>query len=132
DVTVNHAGGDVGAAVKEATGGAGADVVVEHVGEATWKTSLQAAAIGGRVLVCGATSGPNPPALLHRVWWKQLSILGSSMGTKEDFEGAYELVRTGRARPVVDRVFPLAEARAAHERLEAGEQLGKIVLAIPG
>jgi NADPH:quinone reductase-like Zn-dependent oxidoreductase len=132
DATANHADADVAAAVKEVTGGAGADVVVEHVGEATWKTSLQAAAPGGRVLVCGATSGPNPPALLHRIWWKQLAVLGSSMGTKEDFEGAYELVKSGRARPIVDTVFPLAEARAAHERLEAGEQLGKIVLAIPG
>ena len=93
--------------------------------------SLQLAAQGGRVVVCGATSGPNPPAALHRIWWKQLTVYGSTMGTKEDFEGAYELVRSGRARPVVDEVFPLAEARAAHERLEAGEQLGKIVLRIP-
>jgi NADPH:quinone reductase-like Zn-dependent oxidoreductase len=131
DGTIDHAHGDVKAAVKELTGGRGADVVVEHVGEATWRTSLDVAAQGGRVVVCGATSGPNPPAALHRVWWKQLSILGSTMGTKEDFEGAYELVKTGRAKPVVDSVFPRAEARAAHERLEAGEQLGKIVLRIP-
>jgi NADPH:quinone reductase-like Zn-dependent oxidoreductase len=107
------------------------DVVVEHVGEATWATSLQVAAPNGRVVVCGATSGPNPPAALHRIWWKQLTVYGSTMGAKEDFEGAYELVREGRARPVVDEVFPLAEARAAHERMEAGEQLGKIVLRIP-
>jgi NADPH:quinone reductase-like Zn-dependent oxidoreductase len=80
--------------------------------------------------VCGATSGPNPPAALHRVWWKQLSILGSTMGTGEDFAGAYELVVSGRARPVVDTVLPLEDIRAAHERLEAGEQLGKIVLAV--
>jgi NADPH:quinone reductase-like Zn-dependent oxidoreductase len=131
DATVNHASGDVAAETKEATEGRGVDVVVEHVGEATWKTSLQAVRAGGRVVVCGATSGPNPPAQLHRVWWKQLTIYGSTMGTKEDFEGAYELVRSGRARPVVDAVFPLAEARAAHERLEAGEQFGKIVLRIP-
>jgi D-arabinose 1-dehydrogenase-like Zn-dependent alcohol dehydrogenase len=61
-----------------------------------------------------------------------LSILGSTMGTKEDFDGVYELVASGRARPVVDEVFPLSEARAAHERMEAGDQLGKIVLTIPG
>jgi NADPH2:quinone reductase len=131
DVTVNHATGDVKTAVREATNGRGADIVVEHVGEATWRTSLDVAARDGRVTVCGATSGPNPPAALHRVWWKQLSILGSTMGTREDFAGAYELVASGRARPVVDEVLPLAEIRAAHERLEAGEQLGKIVLAIP-
>ena len=130
DATVNHTTGDVKAAVQQATDGRGADVVVESVGEATWATSLQVAAPGGRITVCGATSGPNPPAALHRVWWKQLSILGSTMGTGEDFAGAYELVASGRARPVVDTVLPLEEIRAAHERLEAGEQLGKIVLTI--
>jgi zinc-binding alcohol dehydrogenase/oxidoreductase len=130
DATVNHATDDVKAAVQEATDGHGIDVVVENVGEATWATSLQVAAPGGRITVCGATSGPNPPAALHRIWWKQLSILGSTMGTGEDFAGAYELVASGRARPVVDSVLPLEEIRAAHERLEAGEQLGKIVLTI--
>jgi zinc-binding alcohol dehydrogenase/oxidoreductase len=131
DATVNHATGDVVAAVKEATGG-GAHVVVDDVGEATWRRSLDAARADGRVVVCGATTGPNPPAALHRIWWKGLSVLGSTMGTPADFRGAYDLIAAGRARPVVDRVFPLSEARAAHERLEAGEQLGKIVFSIPG
>jgi zinc-binding alcohol dehydrogenase/oxidoreductase len=131
DATVNHADGDVRAVVKDVTGGRGIDVVVEHVGEATWATSLAVARTGGRVVVCGATSGANPPAQLHRIWWKQLDVLGSTMGTRADFEGAYELVKSGRARPVVDRVFPLAEARAAHERLESAEQFGKVVLSIP-
>ncbi len=131
DVTVNHSSEDVKAAVKEATGGHGADVVVEHVGEATWRTSLDVAATEGRIAVCGATTGPNPPAALHRVWWKQLTILGSTMGRKADFEGVYELIASGRARPVVDEVVPLGEIRAAHARLEAGEQLGKIVLRVP-
>jgi NADPH:quinone reductase-like Zn-dependent oxidoreductase len=130
DATVNHATGDVKAAAKEATDGHGIDVVVDNVGEATWATSLQVAAPGGRITVCGATSGPNPPAALHRIWWKQLSILGSTMGTGEDFAGAYELVASGRALPVVDSVLPLEAIRAAHERLEAGEQLGKVVLTI--
>src|SRR5437868_11896057 len=101
DETIDHARDDVKAAVKELTAGRGADIVVEHVGEATWRTTLDVAAQGGRIAVCGATSGPNPPAALHRVWWKQLSILGSSMGTTEDFEAVYELVKSGRARPVV-------------------------------
>jgi zinc-binding alcohol dehydrogenase/oxidoreductase len=130
DATVNHAGGDVTAAVREATGGHGADVVVEHVGEDTWKTSLQAAAPAARIVVCGATSGPNPPAQLHRIWWKQLTVYGSTMGTREDFEGAYELVASGKAKPVVDRVFPLEDAAEAHEYLESGRQLGKVILAI--
>jgi NADPH:quinone reductase-like Zn-dependent oxidoreductase len=130
DVTVDHQDGDVVAAVKEATG-KGADVVVETVGDATWKRTLDSVRPGGRVVVCGATTGPNPPAALHRLWWKQLDILGSTMGTRADFEGAYDLVAAG-ATPVIDSVFPLAEARAAHERLERGEQFGKIVLSIPG
>ena len=83
---------------------------------------------GARVTVCGATSGPNPPANLHRIWWKQLTVLGSTMGTQADFQGVYDLVASGRAKPVVDRVFPLEEAAAAHEHLEAGRQLGKVVL----
>ena len=131
EVTINHASEDVASRVKEATGG-GADVVVEHVGEATWQTSLASAAPGARVVVCGATTGPNPKAALHRVWWKQLSILGSTMGTRADFAGAYELVADGRAPVVVDSVFPLADAPAAHERMERGEHMGKIVLRIPG
>jgi NADPH:quinone reductase-like Zn-dependent oxidoreductase len=90
------------------------------------------AASGGRVTVCGATSGPNPPANLHRIWWKQLTVLGSTMGTQADFQAVYELVANGSAEPVVDRAFPLAEAAAAHEHLEAGRQLGKVVLTIPG
>jgi NADPH:quinone reductase-like Zn-dependent oxidoreductase len=131
DAVVNHADDDVAAAVKEATEGRGVDVVVEHVGEATWKMSLQAAGPNARIVVCGATSGPNPPAQLHRIWWKQLTVFGSTMGTKEDFEGAYELVARGAAKPIVDRVFPLEEAAAAHAYLEAGRQFGKVVLSIP-
>ncbi|HZQ15180.1 MAG TPA: zinc-binding dehydrogenase [Gaiellaceae bacterium] len=129
DVTVNHGSDDVVAAVKEATGG-GAHVVVDDVGEATWKRTLDAARPEGRVVVCGATTGPNPPAALHRIWWKQLSVLGSTMGMPEDFRAVCELIEAGKARPIVDRVFPLAEIADAHRRLEAGEQFGKIVLAI--
>ena len=131
DAAVNHATGDVRSAVGEPTEGKGVEVVLEHVGEATWQTSLQAARAAGRIVVCGATTGPNPPAALHRIWWKQLTIYGSTMGTREDFESAYELVKSGLAKPVVDSVFPLAEAQAAHERMEAAEQFGKIVLTIP-
>jgi len=130
DATFNHKTEDVVAGVKEITGG-GAHVVVDDVGEATWKRSLDAARPEGRVCVCGATTGPNPPANLHRIWWKQLTVFGSTMGSQADFEAVYDLVVSGRAVPVVDAVFPLAETAAAHARLEAGEQLGKIVLRIP-
>ncbi len=132
DVTVNHAHDDVVDAVKGATGGTGAAVVVETVGEATWERSLAAAAPEGRIVVCGATSGHSPPARLYRLWWKQLVVYGSTMGTPTDFEGAYELIRGGKARIHVDSVFPLAEAAKAHERLESGAQFGKVVLRIPG
>jgi NADPH:quinone reductase-like Zn-dependent oxidoreductase len=131
DATVNHTEGDVVEAVKAATGGKGADVVVETVGEATWERSLSAAATEGRVVVCGATSGHSPPARLYRLWWKQLVVYGSTMGMPSDFEGAYELVRSGRARIHIDSTFPLSDTARAHERLESGEQFGKVVLTIP-
>jgi NADPH:quinone reductase-like Zn-dependent oxidoreductase len=132
DVAVDHSTDDVVQAVKDSTGGKGADMVVETVGEATWERSLGAAAQEGRIVVCGATTGHSPPARLYRLWWKQLTVYGSTMGMPSDFEGAYELIRAGRARIHVDSVFPLSEAAAAHERLESGAQFGKVVLAIPG
>jgi len=131
DATVNHAEADVASRIKDATDG-GADVVIETVGADTWTTSLSVARPAARICVCGATSGPNPPASLHRIWWKQLTIYGSTMGTREDFEAVLDLVVSGRAKPVIDSVFPLSETSAAHERLESGEQLGKVVLTIPG
>jgi NADPH:quinone reductase-like Zn-dependent oxidoreductase len=130
DATVNHATEDVAARVKELTDG-GVHVVVETVGADTWQKSLAACRPAGRVCVCGATAGANPPANLHRIWWKQLTVYGSTMGTSADFAAVFDLVKSGQIKPVVDTVFPLSETRAAHERLEAGEQLGKIVLRIP-
>ncbi len=131
DLALSHSDDDVVAAVREATGGRGADVVIETVGEATWERSLAAAAQEGRIVVCGATTGHSPPARLYRLWWKQLVVYGSTMGMPSDFEGAYELIREGRARMHVDSVFPLADAAKAHEHLESGKQFGKVVLRIP-
>ena len=131
DVAVDHVDGDVVSATREATGGRGADVVVETVGDATWERSLGAAAQEGRIVVCGATTGHSPPARLYRIWWKQLVIYGSTMGLPSDFEAAYDLIRAGRARVHLDSVYPLAEAASAHERLESGAQFGKVVLRIP-
>jgi NADPH:quinone reductase-like Zn-dependent oxidoreductase len=130
DVAVNHADDDVVQAVKDATGGKGADIVIETVGEATWERSLAAATQEGRIVVCGATSGHSPPARLYRLWWKQLVVYGSTMGMPSDFEGAYRLIREGRARVHIDSVFPLEDAAKAHERLESGTQFGKVVLSI--
>jgi len=131
DATLNHHRDDVPAQVRELCEG-GAHVVCDHVGETTWARSLASARRGGRIVVCGATSGANPPAALHRVWWRELAIFGSSMGAPADFAGAYALIASGAARPIVDSVFPLAEAARAHDRLESGAQFGKIVLRIPG
>jgi NADPH2:quinone reductase len=131
DAAINHASADVGAAVKEATSGHGIDVVVEHVGEATWKTSLSVAAQHGRIAVCGATTGANPPAGLNRIWWKHLSILGSTMATREDFAGLLALMERTQLHPIVDRTFPLADAADAHRYLESAAQFGKVVLSIP-
>src|SRR2546430_1090815 len=97
DAVVNHASGDVAAEVKEATGGVGVDVVVEHVGEATWKTSLAVVRPGGRVGVCCATSGPQPPAQLHRVWREQLTVYRSTLRAPGGLAGALELVESRRA-----------------------------------
>jgi len=132
DLAVSHSDDDVVAAVREATSGRGADVVVETVGEATWERSLGAAAPEGRIVVCGATTGHSPPARLYRLWWKQLVVYGSTMGMPSDFEAVYGLIRSGRARVHVDSIFPLADAARAHERLESGSQFGKVVLRIPG
>ena len=110
----------------------GVDLVVETVGEATWKHSLAAVKAGGRVVVCGATSGPNPPAQLHRFWWKQLTVYGSTMGTRDDFLGAYELVAQ-RAASASTSTRPSRSPRPAPRTSgsKRGEQLGKIVLTIP-
>lgn len=119
---------DAPAAVRELTGGQGVDAVIETVGEATWEVSLRSLRPGGSIVVAGATSGDGPPARLNRLFWFQLSVLGSTMGTRAELERLVGLAASGGVVPLVDRVLPLAEARAAFERLEAGDQRGKVVL----
>jgi NADPH:quinone reductase-like Zn-dependent oxidoreductase len=107
-----------------------ADVVIESVGAATWEQSVRSLRAGGRLVVCGATSGPKVELTLPRLWFKQLEVIGSSMGSYQEFGELTALVAQGL--PVqVDRVFDLADYPAALERLEQGEQLGKIVLRHP-
>jgi NADPH:quinone reductase-like Zn-dependent oxidoreductase len=119
---------DVGAAIRAATGKRGVDVVIDSVGEKTWMTSLQAAAKGGRIVTCGATTGPNPKEEIRLVFWRQLSILGSTMSNDREFRLLLAAVAAGRLTPRIDRVFPFAQAREAYARLEEGKQHGKIVL----
>jgi NADPH:quinone reductase-like Zn-dependent oxidoreductase len=119
---------DVATAVKEITKKRGVDVVVEHVGAATWETSLRALAWGGRLVTCGATSGWDAKTDLRHVFYRQLDILGSTMGSKADLFEVVRHVEAKRLRPVVDRVLPLERAADGHRALEARETFGKIVL----
>ncbi|MHA2080446.1 MAG: zinc-binding dehydrogenase [Candidatus Thorarchaeota archaeon] len=106
----------------------GVDIVVDSVGEATWEKSLRSLTKGGRLVTCGATSGPNATTNVNLVFWKQLEILGSTMGSRSELLDVLKLVWGGQLKPVVDRVFPLSKAQDAHEILEKGDQFGKIVL----
>ena len=127
---VNHERDDVADAVRSLTDGRGVDIVVEHVGAATWARSIDALARGGRLVTCGASSGGQPAAGLHRIFWKQVSVHGSTMGSDSEFRAVLELGAAGRIRPHVDAVFPMDRVGDAHRRLEAGEQFGKVVLRI--
>jgi D-arabinose 1-dehydrogenase-like Zn-dependent alcohol dehydrogenase len=102
--------------------------VMETVGEATWGHSLRSVEAGGVIVVAGATSGPNPPAELQRVFFRQVRIIGSTMGTRQELIDLVRMLETTGVRPVVDSVRPLSEARAAYERMAAGEVFGKLVL----
>lgn len=106
----------------------GVDVVVDNVGEKTWGKSLRAAARGGRVVTVGGTTGYNPSAEINQVMWKQLTILGSTMGNPSEFETVMSLVFEGRLKAVVDESFPLNEGVAAYQRLAEGQAEGKIVI----
>jgi NADPH:quinone reductase-like Zn-dependent oxidoreductase len=117
--------------VRELTGGRGADIVVDNIGAATWLGSLAAVARGGRIITNGCTTGCDPRTDLRAIYWKQLSILGSTMGSRSEFRQLLEAVGQGRLRPTLDSTFPLQEAAKAQARMEAGEQFGKIVLTIP-
>ena len=123
---------DVLAAVRAHTAKRGVDVIVDTVGEATWMTSLKAAARGGRIVTCGATSGPNPKEEIRQIFWKHLSILGSTMANDREFRALYSAVASGHLKPRVDRVFPLSQARDAFAYMEEGRQNGKIIVVPDG
>ena len=130
DVTLNHKTQKISQEVRALTSKRGADVVVDSVGEATWDESLRALGRGGRLVSCGGTTGPNVGIDLRRLFWYQWSILGSTMGNDAEYREIVRRLGTGELRPLVDRVYPFGEARAAFERLARGEQLGKIVIQV--
>ncbi len=130
DEVIDRQAEDFSKAIWQRTGRRGVDVVLESVGEATWQGSVRALAKGGRLVTCGATTGPRGEVDIRLVFWEQLEILGSTMASSREFETAMRLVFEGKLVPVLDVVWPLERIREAHERLERGEQFGKIVLTI--
>jgi len=125
---LDHYAGDFSREVRQLTGGRGADIVIEHVGEATWDRSVRSLARGGRLVTCGATTGYRGGIDLRHLFARQLSLLGSYMGCFAELREAAPLLFDGTFTPVVDRVFPLRDAAAAQQRLEEKGQFGKIVL----
>jgi len=128
DHAVNYEAEDFLARAKALTGKRGVDVVFEHVGKKTWEKSLLSLASGGRLVTVGATTGWDPPTDLRHVFYRQLSVLGSTMGSKGELFQVLRFVEQGKLRPVLDRVLPLGEAARAQELLSNRAQFGKIVL----
>jgi NADPH:quinone reductase-like Zn-dependent oxidoreductase len=130
DYLIHHKNQNIREEVRRLTGKRGVDVVFEHVGTATWDDSVASLAPCGRLVTCGATTGYDAKVDLRFLFSRQLSLLGSYMGTKRELQTVMKLVAAGRLKPVVDRIFPLTEAAAAHAYLEASAQFGKVVLQV--
>jgi NADPH:quinone reductase-like Zn-dependent oxidoreductase len=126
----NYRGEDIRKAVSSATRKRGCDVVVDTVGESTWMISLRSVARGGRIVTCGATSGPNPEEEIRLIFWNQIAILGSTMASDREFRSLLSAVFSGRLHPLVDSVFPIEAIRSAYERMEGGSHRGKIVITL--
>jgi NADPH:quinone reductase-like Zn-dependent oxidoreductase len=127
---INHAGANVVAEVRRLTSGRGVDVVVDSVGERSWQDSLRALRRGGRLVICGATTGPTVSLDLRRLFWHQWSVLGSTLGNRREYGEVVRLAHQGRLWPVVDCVVALAAWPVALQRLQRGEQIGKLVLEV--
>jgi NADPH:quinone reductase-like Zn-dependent oxidoreductase len=130
DLALNHREADVAAEVRMLTGGLGADVVVDSVGEQSWPVSLRSLRRGGRLVVCGATTGPMVSLDLRRLFWHQWSVLGSTLGSRREYAEILEWAASGKLWPLIERVVPLDQASVALEQLERGEQMGKLVLEV--
>ena len=130
DIALNHAVTDVPRELRRLLGGRGVDVVVDSVGEATWEKSMRTLGPGGRLVTCGGTSGPRVVTDVRRLFWYHHTVMGSTMGNAREFAEIVRLLGAGALRPVVDGVTPLADARRAVERLDAGTHFGKLVVEI--
>jgi NADPH:quinone reductase-like Zn-dependent oxidoreductase len=128
---INYATTDVGKEIRARTGKRGVDVVFDTVGEASWTQSLGALGKRGRLVTCGATSGPNVQMDIRRLFWNQWNIMGSTMGNEAEFDAVASEYRAGRLTPLVDSVFDISQGRKAFERLASGQQFGKVVVRIP-
>ncbi len=128
---IDHHKQDIAEEIRRLTNRRGVDVVIEHVGEATWSQSVRALARGGRLVTCGATTGGHGALNLHALFARQLSVLGSYMGTKGELMRAARFFFAGQLKPIIDRTFPLQDASLAQQRLEESRQFGKIVLDVP-
>ncbi len=128
DVVLDRSKVDWGKEIYRLTEKRGVDVVVDNVGKATLTASMQAAARGGRIVIVGNTSGPQTEIDIRFIFGKQISLIGSTMGSHQDFRDVMALLWAGKLKPVIDRVMPLSEGRQAYEMMERGELLGKIVL----
>ncbi len=128
DHGINHYQQKISQEVRKITNKEGVDIVVEHVGEATWNESMKSVKPGGTIVTCGATTGPNVGFDLRFLFARQLSFLGSYMGTMGDLHQVLKFVFDGTLKPVIDRTFPLSETRAAHEYMASSKMFGKIVL----
>lgn len=130
DEVINHAQEKVAARVRELTKGHGVDVVIEHIGPEVWDVCMESLGKGGRLVTCGATTGAEVKLNLRHVFSRQLTIKGSYMGTRAELEKAAEQIGQGKVKPVIDRTYPLSEARAAQEQLLGRKFFGKIVLIV--
>jgi NADPH:quinone reductase-like Zn-dependent oxidoreductase len=128
DHVIDHYKQKISEEVRKITNKEGVDIVVEHVGPATWDESMRSLKRGGTLVTCGATTGPQANIDLRFLFSRQLSLLGSYMGTMGELHEVMKQVFNGKLKPVVDRVFPLKEARAAHEYMQSSQMFGKIVL----
>jgi NADPH:quinone reductase-like Zn-dependent oxidoreductase len=128
NVVVDRLEEDFSSVVWEETGKRGVDVVLDSVGEAVWEDCVRCLAKRGRLVTYGATTGPDGALDIRRMFWKQIEVMGSTMATRAEFEEVMGLVFSGRLEPVIDVAWPLERIADAHERLEAGEQFGKVVL----